>query len=176
MERRQRRNGRQRNVDVRNGTKERNRRNVDAPSVASCESSVSGGGAEVRHGQKNSSLGRRSGHVSAVFMRSRRLFEHVGSLLVKVARRARWNEGTKNKSRGRGTCSIYNIDWLIIFIVWIMDTNYYNNDVVHIQKYGEKHDVDLRDVCRSNKNIFKMKNQSLFIICLNRLQCSKGKS
>ena len=29
------------------------------------------------------------GHVSAVLMRSRRLFEHVGSLLVKVARRAR---------------------------------------------------------------------------------------
>ena len=30
------------------------------------------------------------GHVSAVLMRSRRLFEHVGSLLVKVARRARF--------------------------------------------------------------------------------------
>ena len=59
----------------------------------------------MRHGEKNggiegllfmvvasairSSLGRRSGHVSAVLVRSRRLFEHVGSLLVQVARRAR---------------------------------------------------------------------------------------
>ena len=59
----------------------------------------------MRHGEKNggiegllfmvvasairSSLGRRSGHVSAVLMRSRRLFDHVGSLLVQVARRAR---------------------------------------------------------------------------------------
>jgi len=79
--------------------------NVDAPSVASCESSVSGGGAEVCHGEENggieglllmvvasvirSSLGCRSGHVSAVLVRSGRLFEHVGSLLVQVAQRAR---------------------------------------------------------------------------------------
>jgi len=79
--------------------------NVDGPSVASCESCVSGGGAEVRHGEKNggieglllmvvasairSSLGCRSGHVSAVLVRVGRLFEHVGSLLVQVAQRAR---------------------------------------------------------------------------------------